>query len=147
MLAEVEAERTYAKETLEVAKSVKDQYAGAISKIKYEQALTNLKRFDAQVTASQANVQRARSAYTKEAQAAINLALAKEELRLREVSGPEADATIAIALARDKKARLAYESKINGENTTVAQYRAELAEALYYLKNYDHGSPRGWLHY
>jgi hypothetical protein len=42
---------------------------------------------------------------------------------------------IKVAQANEEQARLAYASQINGENTTVAQLEANLAEAQYYLDN------------
>jgi len=69
-----------------------------------------------------------------EATAAVNVAIASEgEARVK--YNELADATIKIAQANEEKARLAYKSEINGENTTVAQLKAELQEAQYYLDN------------
>lgn len=133
-LAEAKAERLYAQETLQIAESIKVNNSNAISQMKYDQAATELKRFDAKVDAALANVERARSAYELEALAAIDVAVANEA-RLRSEAGAEADAAIAVTIANQNAARLAFESQIDGENTLVAQYKAELAAATYYLDN------------
>ena len=99
-----------------------------------DQTNSNLSKVNAAVQVAQANVDQARSAYGPEADAAINVAVANEA-RMRAAAGPEADAAIAISVANLNKARLAYQSQINGENTAVAVYKAELAEANYYLEN------------
>ncbi|QDS91585.1 Inner membrane protein YiaV precursor [Roseimaritima multifibrata] len=133
-LAEAKAERLYSQETLQIAESIKVSNSNAISQMKYDQAATELKRYDAKVDAAQANVERARSAYEQEALAAIDVAVANEA-RLRSEAGAEADAAIAVTIANQNAARLAFESQIDGENTLVAQCKAELAEATYYLDN------------
>jgi multidrug resistance efflux pump len=69
-----------------------------------------------------------------ESEAAVKVALANEQ-QARVAYEETADASIKIAIANEEKARLAYTSEINGENTTVAQVRAELALAQYYLDN------------
>lgn len=67
--------------------------------------------------------------------------LAQDEA-VREVAAQKWDAQLKIADAAIKKAqaeldvaRLKYESEIGGVNTTVAQVRAELAQAQFYLDN------------
>ncbi len=132
--AEAEARRVFSQDALKIAERVKQENAGAISKLRYDQAVNDLKKVDAEVQVAQANVDQARSAYGPEAEAAINVAVANEA-RMRAAAGAEADAAIAIAVANLNQAQLAYESQIDGENTTVAMYKAELAAATYYLEN------------
>ena len=63
-----------------------------------------------------------------------DLALANEE-QARVNFQETAEAAIQTAVANQQKARLAYTSEIDGENTTVAHLQANLAEAQYYLDN------------
>jgi multidrug resistance efflux pump len=132
-LAEAEATRVFSKDALEIAEATRKNNAAALSQLRLDQAVQDLSRVDAAVQVAQANVAQARSAYGPEAKAAINVAVANEA-RVR-AAGAEADAAIAIAVANLNEARLAYESQIDGENTAVAMYKAELAEAMYYLDN------------
>jgi multidrug resistance efflux pump len=86
--------------------------AGAISKLRQDQTRDALAEADAAVKVAQANEEQARGAFEE-----------------------TAEATIKIAEANEERARLAFKSEINGENTTVAQLRADLALAQYYLDN------------
>ena len=133
-LAEAQASQTFAQESLKIAENVKKENPNAISQLRYDQAQTDLNKVNAEVQVAEANVAQARSAYGPEADAAINVAVANES-RTRAAAGPEADAAVAIAEANLNQARLAYESQIDGENTDVAMYKAQLAEAMYYLEN------------
>jgi multidrug resistance efflux pump len=133
-LAETKSRQAFAQDALKIADRVKEENANAISQLRYDQAVNDLKKADADVQVAQANVQQARSAYGPQAEAAISVAVANEA-RMRAAAGPEADAAIAIAVANLSEAKLAYESQIDGENTAVAIAKSELAEALYYLEN------------
>ena len=133
-LAEANEKMAYAQEAMQIAEAVKEGNAGAISNLRYDQAVTHLKETKAAVDVAQANVKEAEIAYGPEANAAIQVAVANEARALA-AAGPEADAAIAVAVANQTKARLAYESQIDGVNTEVAQYQAQLAEAQYYLDN------------
>jgi multidrug resistance efflux pump len=133
-LTETKARQSYAQQSLQIAENLKQENSNAISKLRYDKAVADLKEVDAEVAVAQANVEQARNAAGPEAQAAIDVALANEA-RVRAAAGAEADAAIAIAVANENAARLAYESQIDGENTAVAQCKAELAEAMYYLNN------------
>ena len=133
-LAEARAKSVLAKQALDIAETIKQENAGAISNLRYDQALAHLNQTEAAVEVAQADVKQAETAYGPQAEAALNVAVANEA-RARAASGPEADAAIAVAVANQTKARLEYEAQIDGENTEVAQLRAELAEAQYYLDN------------
>jgi multidrug resistance efflux pump len=109
---ETRAKRNLAQSNLDIAQAVQKGDAGAISKLRLDQARDDLMVAEAAVNVGLANEQQARVAYEETAEAAIQ-----------------------IALANETKARLAYTSQINGENTTVAQLEANLAEAQYYLDN------------
>jgi multidrug resistance efflux pump len=86
--------------------------AGAISKLRQDQTRDALAEAEAAVKVALANAEQARVAFEE-----------------------TAEATIKIAEANEERARLAFTSQINGENTTVAQLRADLALAQYYLDN------------
>jgi multidrug resistance efflux pump len=110
--AEAKAKRTLAQDTFAIALTLHKEDAGAISKLRMDHDRDTLAAADAAVTVALANEEQARVAFQETAEAAIQIALANEE-----------------------KARLAYTSQIYGENTTVAQFKANLAEAQYYLDN------------
>jgi multidrug resistance efflux pump len=59
----------------------------------------------------------------------------KEEVEKWTIELQVDKATVLEAEADVARARLKYESQINGENTTVAEVRAQLAQAQYYLDN------------
>ncbi|QEG33498.1 HlyD family secretion protein [Bythopirellula goksoeyrii] len=133
-LAKAKESMAYAKEAMQISETVKEDNPGAISALRYDQAVTHLKETKAAVDLAQANVKKAETDYELEAVAEINVAVANEA-RARAAAGPEADAAITVAVANQTKARLEYEAQIDGENTEVAQFEAELAEAQYYLDN------------
>jgi multidrug resistance efflux pump len=111
-VAEARAKRELASCTLQISQQVSRDDAGAISKLRLDQSRGGM----------------------AEAEAAVKVALANEaqaQVAFRQI----AEAAIQIALANEEKARLAYTSDINGENTTVAQLKADLALAEYYLDN------------
>jgi multidrug resistance efflux pump len=110
--AEAKAKRKLAQDTFAIAMTLHKEDAGAISKLRMDQDRDKLAEADAAVDVALASEQQARVAFQETAEAAIQIALANEE-----------------------KARLAYTSQIDGENTTVAQLKANLAEAQYYLDN------------
>ena len=109
-VADFKAKRDLARSTLFFANLVAKDDAGAISKVRLDQANEGLAEAEAAVKVAIANQEQARIAFTETATATINVALANEE-----------------------RARLNYKSQINGENTTVAQLKADLAMAEYYL--------------
>jgi multidrug resistance efflux pump len=111
-VADARAKRELARSTFQIAEQVARDDAGAISKLRLDQARQTL----------------------AEAEAGVKVAAAKEE-QARVNFQETAEAEIRTALANEEKARLAYTSQINGENTTVAQLRAELKLAEYYLDN------------
>lgn len=111
-LADVRAKSELARKELEISAEVSRENTNAISKLRLAQAGAGL----------------------AEAEAAVAVALAKEA-QARVDYEDVAVATIQIAVANEAKARLAYTSNINGENTTVAQLKAQLAQAQYYLDN------------
>jgi multidrug resistance efflux pump len=110
--AQAQAKRKLSKSAFAIAKSVEQGDPGAISKLRLDQAGDDMAAADAAVKIAQGNERQARVAFEETAEAAIQNALANE-----------------------LKARLAYTSQINGENTTVAKLKANLAEAQYYLDN------------
>jgi multidrug resistance efflux pump len=110
--AEARAKRELAQDTFKIAQALHKEDSGAISKLRMDHDRDDLAAADAAVRVALANEEQARVAYLETAEAAVQIAVANEQ-----------------------KARLAYTSQINGENTTVAQLRANLAEAQYYLDN------------
>jgi multidrug resistance efflux pump len=110
--AEARAKRKLAWDTFTIAQTLHKEDAGAISKLRMDHDRDNLAAADAAVNVALAGEEQARVAYQETAEAAIQIALANED-----------------------RARLAYTSQISGENTTVAQLKANLAEAQYYLDN------------
>ncbi|HEV3447461.1 MAG TPA: biotin/lipoyl-binding protein [Gemmataceae bacterium] len=111
-VTQVKAKRSLTQSIFAIFDALHKDDAGAITKLRFDEARQGMAEADAAVLVAQANEAKALVAYQEEAEAAIQFALANEE-----------------------KARLAYKSEINGENTTVAQLKAELALALYYLDN------------
>jgi multidrug resistance efflux pump len=112
-VVEARAKRNLAQSTFHIAENLRSRDSGdAISKLRYDETRQGLAEADAAVQVALANTAKARVAYQQEAEAAILIAVANEE-----------------------RARLAYTSQINGENTTVAALKADLAQALYYLEN------------
>jgi multidrug resistance efflux pump len=112
-VVQARAKRNLAASTFNIAANLRAVDSGdAISKLKYDETRQGLAEADAGLQVAQANEAKARVAYQDEAEAAI-----------------------LIAVANEAKARLAYTSQINGENTTVAALKADLAQALYYLEN------------
>ena len=144
-LTEAQASQLFSQESLKIAEKVKEDNANAISKLRYDQTNSDLNKVNAAVQVAQANVDQARSAYGPEAEAAINVAVANEA-QVR-AAGTEAEAAIAIAVANLNKARLAYESQINGENTAVAIYKIRIGRGNVLSGKHDHGGSRGWLHH
>jgi multidrug resistance efflux pump len=59
----------------------------------------------------------------------------KEEVEKWTIELQVDEATVLEARADVDRAKLKYESQINGENTTVASVKAQLAQARYYLEN------------
>ncbi len=106
------AKQNLARSTMQIADELHKLDTGAISKLKLDEARMGFAEVEAAVKVAESNETKARVAYEEEAEAAIKIALANEE-----------------------KASLAYHSEIDGENTTVAQLKADLALALYYLDN------------
>jgi multidrug resistance efflux pump len=110
--AEANAKCKQASDSFEIAQAVSGEDKGAVSKLRMDQDRNNLAAADAAVKVALASEEQARVNFQETAEAAIQTAVANEQ-----------------------KARLAYTSEIDGENTTVAKFRAELAEAEYYLAN------------
>jgi len=101
-----EAARDLAQAKLTILDDTRAQDPGAVSKLQYEEAVQKLAETKANVKVALANEQNAKTNYDSVTLAAINTAVANEN-----------------------KARLAFESEINGVNTKVAQVTAELAKA------------------
>jgi multidrug resistance efflux pump len=108
---EAKAKRQLAQDTLLIAQAVHKDDAGAISKLRMEHDRDQLAAADAAVKVALSNQEQARVDFEETAVAAIQIAVANEQ-----------------------KARLAYSAEIDGENTTVALLKANLAEAEYYLE-------------
>jgi multidrug resistance efflux pump len=132
--AKARAKQGLAKSTLKIAQGVAKGDVNAISKLRLDQARQMLAETDAAVKVALAHEARARVAADQEAEAAIKVALANED-KARVAYEQEAVAVVKVAQARETKARLAYTSQIDGENTTVARIKADLAQAEYYLDN------------
>jgi len=111
-VADAKAKRNLSKAKFTIAENLAKEDAGAISKLNLDREREDLAESVAALNVALANEQQAQVAYQETAEAAIQIASANEE-----------------------KARLAYTSQINGENTTVAQLKADLALAEYYLDN------------
>src|SRR5271154_5862428 len=97
-VADCQAKRELARSTLLIAEQVAKDDAGAISKLRLDQAHQSLAEAEAGVKAAQAKEEQSGVAYQE-----------------------TAETTIQIALANEEKARLAFQSEIDGENTAVAQ--------------------------
>ena len=111
-LADARAKTVIARKEFEIDEAIAKEGIGAVSKLHVDQA----------------------TAVLAESEAAVNVVLA-DEAQARVNYEDVAVTTIQIAVANETKARLAYTSEINGENTTVAQLKAQLAQAEYYLDN------------
>jgi multidrug resistance efflux pump len=111
-VADARAKRGLARSKLEIAEAVARDDTGAISKLRLDEARQGM----------------------AEAEAAVNVVVANEE-QARVACQETAEAAIKIALANEEKARLAFQSEIDSENTTVAQLKADLKLAEYYLEN------------
>jgi multidrug resistance efflux pump len=112
------AKQELAQSVLQIAVTVHKGDEGAISKLRMDEVRCGL----------------------SEAQEGVKVALSKEE-KARVTYEQEAEAAVRVALANEEKAYLAYHSEIDGENTTVAQLKADLALALYYLDNTSLAAP------
>lgn len=134
VVAQAKAGRELAKSRLGMDEGIMKASPGAVSEYSLDVSRRNVAQAEAMVAVAVANEAQARVAYEGEAESAIQVALANEQ-RARVVCDEEAPAAIRLASANEEKARLAYESQIGGENTTVAQLRADLAQAQYYLDN------------
>jgi multidrug resistance efflux pump len=110
--AEAKSKRQLAQDTFNITQLLHKDDAGAISKLRLDHDRQGLATADAAVNVAHANQEQARVAFQETAKAATQIALANEH-----------------------KAYLAYTSQIDGENTTVALLKANLAEAQYYLDN------------
>jgi len=132
-VAEVKAQRTMLKAALDAA-------IGAVAEARAKQLLSSdtYELSEAVLKADSRAISQLRLDQTRqslvEADAAIEVALANEK-KARVAFEEQAEAAIQVALANQESARLAYTSQINGVNTTVAQLQAELEQALYNLDN------------
>lgn len=155
-VAATRAREALAKSELRLVEAARAEEPGAVSDRRYYELSQSVAIAEADTRRAQADEARARDAYAIEARAAVEAALA-DEAKARVAYEQEGLAAIEVALANEAKARAAYEqvgtadisvaqaneakahsaylSQINGENTTVAQLKAELATALYYLHN------------
>jgi multidrug resistance efflux pump len=109
---EAKAKQALAESNYAIAAGVSKGDPGAISKLRLDQTRDSVAEAKAAVKVALANVTQAQVAFEETAEAAIQIAMANEQ-----------------------KARLVYTSQINGQNTTVAQLKANLDEAEYYLDN------------
>ncbi|CAN5634043.1 EmrA/EmrK family multidrug efflux transporter periplasmic adaptor subunit [soil metagenome] len=131
-VVEAKAKLQLMNEKSQIAESVRKDDQGAISKLRLDVARQEVAETEASVKVAEANEQVARVNYEVQALAGVQVALANEQMALA-VYEEEAVATIQVAQAHEQKARLAYAAQIDGVNPTVANLRASLAEAEYYL--------------
>jgi multidrug resistance efflux pump len=108
--AEAKSKRQLAQDIFNISQVLHKDDSGAISKLHLDRDRQGLATADGAVNVARANEDQARVAFQETAPAAIQIAVANEQ-----------------------KAYLAYTSQIDGENTTVALLKANLAEAQYYL--------------
>jgi multidrug resistance efflux pump len=95
-------------------------------KAQYDQAAAATEKANAQLQLQQQNYDRQSTLYAKGVASGVTFDTATRNLEA-------ARQTLAGAQAEEERARLAYSSNINGENTTVARLRNELADAQYDL--------------
>ena len=133
-VVEAKAKLQLAQDKLAIAESVRKRDPGAISVLRFDEAKQGVAEAQASFEVAQADDERARVNYEVEAPAVVAVALANEE-KARAAYEIEAKAMVDEALASEQKARLAYQAQINGVNPGVAQLKADLAKAEYYLEN------------
>lgn len=117
------------------------QYLVDQKKAAIAEAIQNVKQLKAlldQATAAtekaNAQLQLAQQTYDRQAQLFEKKVVAQAALDTATRNVDAARQSVAGAKAEQERARLAYSSDINGENTTVARLRAELSDAEYNLE-------------
>lgn len=105
------------------------------------EAIQNVKQLKAQLdqasaatAKANAQLQLAQQTYDRQAQLFEKKVVAQATLDTAMRNLDAARQSVAGAKAEEERARLAYSSNINGENTTVARLRAELSDAEYNLE-------------
>jgi len=155
-LAAARAKEALSRSELGIVVEARAQEPGSVSDRRYYETSQSLAVAEAATRGAQADEARARAAYEIEARAAVQVALANEtharvayeqeglaainvalanQAKAQAAYQQVAAADISVALANEAKARAAYFSRIDGENTTVSELKADLAQALYYLNN------------
>jgi multidrug resistance efflux pump len=119
--------------------AVKEQEAALAAAIQnVEISGQDLNRAKAQVTSAQASFNNAKATYERYTTANKN-ARSSAPFSLAQVANREslfltAEANLNAAVAAEQRARLSYESQINGENTEVARVKAKLEIARFDLR-------------
>lgn len=117
------------------------QYLVDQKKAALAEAMQNVKQLKAQLDQASAAAEKANAqlqlsqqTYDRQAQLFAKGVVAQATLDTATRNLDAARQSVAGAKAEEERARLAYSSEINGENTTVARLRAELSDAEYDLE-------------